>query len=72
MQDMFTREITCDGCSKPITEGGWVLTSPETGFQHMRFAHEKEACVLSVESRFREQGLTVKTRIADADFLRST
>jgi|SwirhisoilCB2_FD_contig_21_33342585_length_263_multi_3_in_0_out_0_1 hypothetical protein len=67
MQDMITREITCDRCLKPITAGGFVLTSPEAGLHPIKFAHD--SCALRVESAFREEGLTVKTRIADADFL---
>ena len=69
MQDMTTGEITCDGCLKPVTEDGFVLTGPEAGLHPMKFAHD--SCVQRVESAFREEGLTVKTRIADADFLKS-
>jgi hypothetical protein len=60
MKDMKTGKITCDVCLKPITEGGYVLSSPELGLQQFKTVHDGK-CI--EKSPFRE--LTVKTRIAD-------
>jgi hypothetical protein len=58
MKDMRTGEITCDICLREITEGGYVLSSPEAEFQTIKTAHD--GCV--AKSPFAE--LSVKTPIA--------
>jgi hypothetical protein len=68
MQDMITEEVTCDGCLGLISGEDFVLTSSKFGLRPMKFAHD--GCLLSVKSAFREEGLTVQTRIVDAHFLR--
>lgn len=69
MKTFRTEELTCDGCLKPISEDAFALTSQAIdGRLHpIRLAHN--SCVQRVESAFREEGLSIKTRIADADFL---
>jgi hypothetical protein len=66
---MRSEELTCDGCLKPINENAFVLTNIEIdGRLHpIRLAHG--SCLKRVESAFREEGLTIKTRIAEAHFL---
>lgn len=59
MQDMQTGAVTCDGCSRPITEGGVVLLSPEVGLHPFKFAHD-DSCVEHIQSTFRGDALTVK------------
>ncbi len=62
MKDMKTGEITCDVCLKPITEGGYVLSSPEPGLHPIKTVHDGKC--IEKSTPFHE--LTVKTRIADA------